>query len=144
MFVCVGVLLAYAAKTPSGKILGCIFPIACFVTIGLEHSIANQYLFTAATLLRCDEFHQSDAWGNLFIATAGNILGALILSVTYWYASLHGTELELPEVPHVGQGFILSSVGPEDVPLPEAVDPTTTGSTTMEESKGTWLGKLGF
>ncbi|CUE61594.1 formate/nitrite transporter, putative [Bodo saltans] len=100
MCVCFSILMAYASKTVSGKVLACIFPIAAFVAMGFEHSVANMYLFTAATLLRCPGFKQTDLWGELFLCTAGNLLGAMFLALVYWYVNIHGTKLELPEVPH--------------------------------------------
>jgi formate transporter len=100
MCVCFSILMAYASKTVSGKVLACIFPVAAFVAMGFEHSIANMYLFTAATLLRCPNFKQTDMWGELFLCTAGNLIGAMFLAASYWYVNIHGTKLELVEVPH--------------------------------------------
>mmetsp|Transcript_68340 Transcript_68340/g.79566 ORF Transcript_68340/g.79566 Transcript_68340/m.79566 type:complete len:367 (-) Transcript_68340:431-1531(-) len=99
MCVCFAALIGYASKSTTGKILGCVFPVALFVAVGFEHAIANQYLFTVATLLNCDEFFQRHAWSELFLAAVGNILGAMILAVGYWYTNIHGTKLVMREVP---------------------------------------------
>lgn len=100
MCVCFSILMAYSSKTVSGKVLACIFPVAAFVAMGFEHCVANMYLFTAATLLRCPRFTQRDMWGELFLCTAGNLIGAMFLAFVYWYINIHGTKLELAHVPH--------------------------------------------
>ena len=97
--VCLAVMLSFGAKSPSGKMIGIMYPLAVFIVCGFEHSIANQYLFAAATLLRCPGFTQSNAWGELFLCTAGNIIGAMMLSVAYWLAYIHGTDKVLDHVP---------------------------------------------
>lgn len=99
ILVCLAVLLAYSAKTPSGKVLGTMFPITAFVVMGYEHSIANQFLFSMATMLNCSGFSVRHAFGELFVATAGNIVGGVLLGATYWVTYIHGTQLELPAVP---------------------------------------------
>ncbi|CUE62147.1 formate/nitrite transporter, putative, partial [Bodo saltans] len=80
MCVCFAILMSYASKTPSGKMLSCVFPIAAFVAMGFEHSIANMYFYSAATLLRCPGVTQRHMWGELFLCTAGNIVGAMFLA----------------------------------------------------------------
>lgn len=100
MCVCFGVLMAHSSKTPTGKVLGCLFPVAGFVVMGLEHSIANTCFYAAATLLRCPNVTQGDMWGELFLCTTGNIVGAGFLAISYYVVNIRGTKLQLLEVPH--------------------------------------------
>ena len=74
ILVCLAVWLSLAARSATGKILTIIWPIASFVLLGLEHSIANMYFFPQAMLagaaVDLAEFGQ-----NLLIVTLGNVLG---------------------------------------------------------------------
>mmetsp|Transcript_63314 Transcript_63314/g.151042 ORF Transcript_63314/g.151042 Transcript_63314/m.151042 type:complete len:298 (+) Transcript_63314:137-1030(+) len=85
MLVCLAVILAIASKTPSGKILGVALPVATFVALGFDHSIANMTFFSLATMLSCDPEDQPRYWLNLLLSTLGNILGASILAVSYFF-----------------------------------------------------------
>ncbi len=109
--VCLAVLIAYAAKSPAGKIFGSTLPIMIFVVSGYEHCIANQVLFSFATMMDCPptkavnvgadgvRFAHERYWANLFFSTVGNILGGAILAVSYFFAYLYGTSHVLDEVP---------------------------------------------
>ena len=72
--VCLAVWLTLAARTVAGKILAMVWPIATFVMLGLEHSIANMYLipqgFFAGTPVDIPGFS-----ANLLWVTLGNIIG---------------------------------------------------------------------
>lgn len=48
IIVCAGVMMAYSAKTASGKILAIWFPIAVFVLSGTEHIVANMFYLVMA------------------------------------------------------------------------------------------------
>ncbi len=74
IFVCLAVWLALAARTVVGKILSIIWPIASFVMLGLEHSIANMYLIPQGFLAGVTTDIPGMA-GNLFWVTLGNIIG---------------------------------------------------------------------
>ena len=78
--VCVAVLIAYASRSPSGKIIGAIIPIMLFVVSGYEHSVANMALFAYSTMLDCPatkdinraangSFAHERYWANLFFST---------------------------------------------------------------------------
>ncbi len=47
MMVCLAVWLTFAARSVADKILAVLLPIAGFVLMGYEHSIANMYLIAA-------------------------------------------------------------------------------------------------
>ncbi len=74
IFVCLAVWLALAARTVMGKILAIIWPIASFVMLGLEHSIANMYLIPQGFFAGAAVDIPGMA-GNLFWVTLGNIIG---------------------------------------------------------------------
>lgn len=80
MLVCLAVILAIAARSVEGKILGIYFPIMVFVLAGFEHSIANMY-FLPAGLLAKGEFMTRffEMFRNLIPVTLGNIIGGLVV-----------------------------------------------------------------
>lgn len=94
MFVCLSVIMALASKSMVGKLLACVFPIAAFVAIGLEHSIANQAFFSACTMLRCPDTTHGKYWLNLLLSTVGNIIGACILAIIYWWSYVHDSDAQ--------------------------------------------------
>ena len=72
--VCLAVWLTFAARTATGKILAIIWPIAGFVLLGLEHSVANMYFFPQGWAAGADA-DVGGAFANLVWVTLGNILG---------------------------------------------------------------------
>jgi formate/nitrite transporter len=83
--VCLAVWLCFAAHTVSGKILAIIFPIAAFVALGFEHSIANMYFIVLGSLIDADGVTFASFLGNLIPVTLGNIVGGSVLvALVYW------------------------------------------------------------
>ncbi len=74
MLVCLAVWLTLAARSVSGKILAIVWPISCFVLLGLEHSIANMYLIPQGMLAGARIEVSAFAYNLLFV-TLGNIVG---------------------------------------------------------------------
>ncbi len=72
--VCLAVWLSFAARTASGKVIVIVFPIAAFVALGFEHSIANMYLLPVGMMAGA-EGSLMDILRNLVIVTAGNTVG---------------------------------------------------------------------
>lgn len=72
--VCLAVWLTFAARTVTGKILAVLWPVAGFVLLGLEHSIANLFFFPLGWAVST-EVSIGAALSNLFWVTVGNILG---------------------------------------------------------------------
>ena len=72
--VCLAVWLTFAARSATGKILAIIWPISAFVLLGLEHSVANMYLFPQALAAGAD-IAAGAMLHNLFWVTLGNIIG---------------------------------------------------------------------
>lgn len=84
--VCLAVWLSFAARSSTDKILGVLWPVAAFVALGLEHSVANMFLFPAG-LWAGSEATPMAMLGNLFWVTLGNIAGgAGGVALAYRYA----------------------------------------------------------
>jgi formate transporter len=104
--VCLAVWLTYGAHTTADKILAVIPPIAAFVALGFEHSVANMYFIPVALLIKTDDSWVSGqsgvpdlsglTWGdflfhNLLPVTMGNIVGgAVMVGAVYWFVYLRG------------------------------------------------------
>jgi formate transporter len=85
-------------RSVTDKILAVVFPIAAFVTIGFEHSIAN--LFFLPYVLALDGFGDPQlvlgALRNLAAVTLGNLIGGTILVAgVYWLAYLRPSHSEV-------------------------------------------------
>lgn len=72
--VCLAVWLSFAARTATDKILAVLWPVTAFVALGLEHSIANMFLFPAGIWAGAEVTGQA-ALANLFWVTLGNVVG---------------------------------------------------------------------
>ena len=96
--VCLAVMMTVSSRDIAGKILGMFFPVAAFVAMGFEHSIANMYFLPAgfsAMHLPANSALLSDyvnvltvknMLGNIFWVTLGNIIGGgFFVGVIYWY-----------------------------------------------------------
>jgi formate/nitrite transporter len=93
VLVCLAVWLSYAAHTVSGKILAIIFPIAAFVALGFEHSVANMYLIPAGWLHGAAGAGLGPFLGNLIPVTIGNIIGGgVFVAGAYWAVYLRKSE----------------------------------------------------
>ena len=86
--VCLAVWLSYAARRVSGKVLAIVFPIAAFVALGFEHSVANMFLMPLGLIL-ADAPILAPTVANLIPVTIGNIIGgAGFVAATYWFCYL--------------------------------------------------------
>jgi formate transporter len=89
--VCLAVWLAMGGRTVTDKVLAIVFPITAFVTIGLEHSIANMFFLPYALVLQGfgDAPFIVGALRNLVAVTLGNLVGGTVLVAgVYWCAYL--------------------------------------------------------
>ncbi len=83
--VCLAVWLCFAAHTVPGKIMAIVPPIAAFVALGFEHSIANAYLMPVGYMMGAEGVTISAMIGNLFPVTLGNIVGgSVFVALVYW------------------------------------------------------------
>lgn len=108
--VCLAVWLTYSARTTVDKVVVIVPPIAAFVALGFEHSVANMYFIPVAMLIRAfapesfwmeisanaDDYAMLDMGGlvgNLIPVTLGNIVGGTILvGAIYWLVHLRGKQ----------------------------------------------------
>jgi formate transporter len=92
VLVCLAVWLAMGGHSVTDKILAVMLPVAAFVTLGLEHSIANWFYLPYGLLLDSnDTLTMTAALHNLLVVTAGNIAGGtLLVAGIYWLAYLRG------------------------------------------------------
>ena len=106
--VCLAVWLTYGAHTTADKILAVIPPIAAFVALGFEHSVANMYFIPEALLIETNDAWmdstpgvpdvsgltwQSFLFDNLLPVTIGNIIGgAIMVGAVYWFVYLRGRD----------------------------------------------------
>jgi formate/nitrite transporter len=90
--VCLAIWMALGGRSVTDKILGILFPITAFVTMGLEHSIANWFFLPYGLAL--DKQGAVSAVGaacNLAAVSLGNIVGGTVLvAAVYWVAYLRG------------------------------------------------------
>ncbi len=104
--VCLAVWMTYSARTTLDKVICVLFPITAFVTVGLEHSIANMYFIAYALIVKgfdpeymarvADRIPNLEVltWkaffiNNLLPVTIGNIIGgAVLVAAIYWVVFL--------------------------------------------------------
>jgi formate transporter len=89
VFVCMAVWLSLAARQVGGKVVAIALPVAAFVALGLEHSVANMYLIPIGQLAGLAQGGAGlDLGGflaNLLPVTAGNVVGgAGLVAGVYW------------------------------------------------------------
>jgi formate/nitrite transporter len=104
ILVCLAIWLTMVSKSIPGKIIGIIFPISAFVTIGYEHSVANMYFIPMGMVIK--NFAPTGFWmetglnfnsfqelglsnfliNNLLPVTLGNIIGGVcFVDAFYWF-----------------------------------------------------------
>ena len=91
--VCLAVWMGISSDDINGKIWGIWWPIMAFVTLGLEHSIANMFFIPLGIF-----YGAQVTWGQFFITnlvpvTLGNIIGgAFFVGLIYWW--VYGSRAE--------------------------------------------------
>jgi len=90
--VCLSIWLTQGGRSVTDKILGVLFPITAFVTIGFEHSIANWFFLPFGLALDTQgAISLAGAVRNIVASTAGNLVGGtLLVAGVYWIAYLRG------------------------------------------------------
>ena len=98
VLVCLAVWMAAGAQSAADKVLVIVPPIAAFVALGLEHSVANMSLLPFGLLAQATtgaDLPAGLSWGaaagNLLWSTLGNIIGGGGLGLAYWAAYLRTT-----------------------------------------------------
>jgi formate transporter len=93
VLVCLAVWLAMGGRSVADKFLALLLPVSAFVTLGLEHSVANWFFLPyGLALSKLDDGLLGAAMLNLAVVSAGNIVGgSLLVAGVYWLAYLrHG------------------------------------------------------
>lgn len=85
IIVCSGVMMAYSAKTVTGKVLAVWFPIAVFVLSGTEHIVANMFYLTMAFVNGADITITGILISFAVVALGNFIGGALIIAGANYY-----------------------------------------------------------
>ncbi len=84
--VCLAVWLTFSARSAGGKTLVILLPIAAFVALGFEHSVANMFLIPLGIAAGAEGGWREVA-ANLVPVTIGNVLGgAGGVALAYWCA----------------------------------------------------------
>lgn len=96
--VCLAVFLAMTSDTLINKVVGLWIPVAAFVTLGGEHSIANMFFVPLGLFAGNDALYQAQSglpvlqatWGSFFVnnlipATLGNIVGGAIFVAGFYF-----------------------------------------------------------
>lgn len=88
--VCLAVWLTLGGRSVLDKVIVIIFPVAAFVALGLEHSIANWFFFPYAYLLDASQSLDPKLMlQNIIFVSLGNIFGGTVLvGLVYWLAYL--------------------------------------------------------
>jgi formate/nitrite transporter len=91
VLVCLALWLSYAARRVSGKILAIALPVAAFIALGFEHSVANMYLIPMGMLAAGQDVDAVALVANLVPVTLGNVVGgAVLVALVYWVIYLRG------------------------------------------------------
>jgi formate transporter len=92
VLVCMAVWMAAAGRSVTDKAIAIVPPIAAFVALGFEHSVANMFFFPLAMLLQVDHavaglplIGWDSMAANLVPVIAGNLIGGSVLVAgVYW------------------------------------------------------------
>ncbi|SEA43156.1 formate/nitrite transporter family protein [Rubrimonas cliftonensis] len=85
VLVCLAVWMSLATRNATGKVVAVALPVAAFITIGFEHSVANLYLLPAG-LVSGAAGGLPDLMGNLPAVLLGNLVGAGLVAGLYAWA----------------------------------------------------------
>jgi len=98
MLVCLAVWMSFAAHTVSSKVLVVLLPIAAFVAVGFEHSVANMYVVPVAMLGGLIEPDLAGFLRNITLVTIGNVIGGGVLVAAAYWAVFRTSDAE-PRLP---------------------------------------------
>jgi formate/nitrite transporter len=85
--VCLAIYLTKTANSPLDKMVTLWFPIATFVALGMEHSVANMYLIPFGMMSGADVDFGEFIGINMVPTVLGNILGgAGMVATAQWLA----------------------------------------------------------
>ncbi|HSF93766.1 MAG TPA: formate/nitrite transporter family protein [Thermohalobaculum sp.] len=85
VLVCLAVWLCLASHSVTDRILAIVFPIAAFVALGFEHSVANMFFIPAGMLHGAEGVSLGGLAANLIPVTIGNLIGGgAFVAGVYW------------------------------------------------------------
>ena len=100
VLVCLAVWLCFSARSATDKVMVIPLPIAAFVALGFEHSIANMFFLPLGMLLGSGAIGIEGLLRNLVPVTLGNIVGGgVLVGGVYWAIYLRGTPTAPPSAP---------------------------------------------
>lgn len=77
---------AFMAREYISKVAAIWWPIFAFVALGFDHVVANMFLIPMAIFLKDPEVTVGlYIWKSVIPALLGNIIGGVVVAVTYWY-----------------------------------------------------------
>jgi formate transporter len=106
VLVCLAVWMSFGARSTTDKVVVIVPPIAAFVAVGFEHSIANLYLLPYGLAIKAwagpefwvaigqsaaayPELTIGGALHNIVVTTVGNLVGgSLMVGAVYWFLYL--------------------------------------------------------
>jgi formate/nitrite transporter len=89
VLVCLAIWLSFATTDVAGRILAIVFPVAAFVALGFEHSVANMYILPLGDLAGGRMPDPVALIANLVPVTLGNVVGGGgFVAAVYWLAYL--------------------------------------------------------
>ncbi|MCE0557655.1 MULTISPECIES: formate transporter FocA [unclassified Motilimonas] len=106
LLVCLATWMTFSCRSATDKVVVMLLPVAMFVATGFEHSIANMFMVPMGIMVHT--FADAAFWQNvglepalyadltlkqfvlhnLIPVTIGNILGGLLVGMTYWIIHL--------------------------------------------------------
>ena len=87
VLVCLAVWLSLSTTDVAGRILAIVFPIAAFVALGFEHSVANMYILPIGDLAAGRPIDVAALVANLVPVTLGNLIGGgVLVALVYRFA----------------------------------------------------------
>lgn len=86
--VCLAVFQAAAAEGAAAKLAALWLPIAAFVFLGLEHSVANMFFLSAGAFAGAPLTAWQALVANLLPCLAGNVLGAGLFAAGQWHCTV--------------------------------------------------------
>ncbi|KAK4167110.1 Formate/nitrite transporter-domain-containing protein [Cladorrhinum sp. PSN259] len=90
--VCLACFLGLQAKDLTSKVVGMWWPIFAFVTLGLEHVVANMFFIPMAIFLHAPGISVGlYIWKGIIPTTLGNMIGGgFFCGAFYWYMHILG------------------------------------------------------
>ncbi|KAK3989887.1 Formate/nitrite transporter-domain-containing protein [Cladorrhinum sp. PSN332] len=92
--VCLACYLGLQAKDLVSKVVGMWWPIFAFVTLGLEHVVANMFFIPIAIFLRAPGISVGlYIWKGIIPTALGNMIGGgIFCALFYWYMFITGED----------------------------------------------------